>query len=212
MRRAATSILLCVAAATLGCKDRNVRPNTATITTVAMPASAESVHVEMGACPFECCQYGRWRADSAVVLYARRDTASEHIGDVPRGMVVRALTGAVHVRPGRLVLRRSLDSGFAAGDTLAIHSYVGEGHWRVRRAGTRDSLVDRPLQSTDTACLSSGTRPARCDGELLYAPVQVWWARIQLQNAVAGWTPRADLFAGADACGVYDPPIDSAPR
>jgi hypothetical protein len=164
----------------------------------------------MGVCPFECCQYGRWRAESAVVLYARRDTTSEQIGEIPRGTVVTALTGAVHVRPGRAVLRRQIDSVFRPGDTLAIHSYVGEGHWRVRRAGTGDSLVHAQLQSVDRACALPSAPASHCPAQLLYAPVQVWWARIRVANGVVGWTPRTDLFAGTDACGVYEPPIDSS--
>jgi hypothetical protein len=182
----------------------------ATRDAAALPVSAESVHVELGACPFECCQYGRWRADSTVALYSRRDTTSENLGEVRRGTIVNARTGAVHVRPGRLVLHDSIGSRFRPGDTLSIHSYVGEGHWRVRRAGTRDSLVDAPLRSIDAACVGSTPGP-RCDGQLLYAPAQVWWARVERADGLTGWTPRADLFAGADACGVYDPPIEPPP-
>jgi hypothetical protein len=166
------------------------------------------VQVDLGACPFECCQYGRWRADSTVQLYARRDTTSENIGEVPRGMVVSALTGAVHVRPGKLVLHRPIDSTFRSGDTLSIHSYVGEGHWRVRRAGTRDSLTEAPLESIDTTCASDDSASRGCRARVVYAPVQVWWARIRKADGVVGWTPRPDLFAGTDACGVYDPPIE----
>src|SRR5688572_26310092 len=118
-------MLLCAATA-LACRDSEPGPSGDTTAAAALPMSAESVRVEMGACPFECCQYGRWRTDSAVVLYARRDTTSEQIGDVGRGVIVNALTGAVHVRPGRLVLSHPLGSVFEPGDTLAIHSYVGE--------------------------------------------------------------------------------------
>lgn len=112
-------------AAALGCQAREPNPSNGTTATATLPMSAESVHVEMGACPFKCCQYGRWRADSAVVLYARRDTTSEHIGDVAQGMVVHAVTGAESVtrmRPVRSKVPISLMNRHAGSANVIVRS------------------------------------------------------------------------------------------
>jgi hypothetical protein len=156
----------------------------------------DSLYVDAGACPFECCHYGRWRAKAPVRLYARPDSTAPEVGRVDSGVVVDALTGEVHVRPGRFVLERPV-GGFAAGETLSVYTPVGEGHYRVRRAGDGGALTDAGLEEPDPSC---GAGRASCAGTFLSAPRWVWWAQLRGPGAPTGWTAETRSFVGPDAC------------
>jgi hypothetical protein len=190
-------------------QEQRAPPDSVVSRAAVLPLSTESVYVESGACPGECCVYGRWRTSAAVDLHARADSTSEIVARLDSGTLVNALTGAVHVRPGRMVLDTAVDSVFRPGDTLSIYSDAGEGFRRVRRAGSGDRLVPVPLYPLDTLCV--GTPDARCQGTLLYAPVEKWWTRIEGAGGIVGWSAEPDRFDGMDACGVYEPPIPQGP-
>ena len=209
LRRALPGLALALAVPACSPEGRQSPRDSIVARTASLPMSSESVYVEAGVCPGECCQYGRWRTASVVALHARADSTSGIVARLDSGTLVNALTGAVHVRPGRIVLTNAVDSVFGPGDTLAIYSYVGEGYRRVRRAGSTDSLVPVPLYPIDTTCV--GTPNARCQGTLLYAPVEVWWTRIEAPGGIVGWSAQPERFDGMDACGVYEPPIPQGP-
>ena len=179
-------MIAAIASAVAACsKEEGQPPRDSAVTRAAtVPMSPESVYVEVGACPGECCQYGWWRTSSAVALHARADSTSDVVARLDSGTLVNALTGAVHVRPGRIVLTTAVDSVFRPGDTLGIYSDAGEGYRRVRHAGSADSLVPVPLYPIDTLCL--GNPHARCQGKLLYAPVEVWCSRIEAPGGIVG--------------------------
>ena len=45
------------------------------------------IHVDEGACPGEGCEYGRWRAQSDVVVYDRPSDGGAAIGVISAGIV-----------------------------------------------------------------------------------------------------------------------------
>jgi hypothetical protein len=204
-------LLVALASLVAACSEQQDQPPRASAGThgAILPLSTESVYVETGACPGECCVYGRWRTSHAVALHARADSTSEIVARLDSGTLVNALTGAVHIRPGRMVLDTAVDPAFRPGDTLGIYSDAGEGYRRVRRAGSADSLVPVPLYPLDTLCV--GTPDARCQGTLLYAPVEVWWTRVEAPGGIVAWSAEPERFDGMDACGVYEPPIPQGP-
>lgn len=228
---AAAPALLLALLMSAGCRSGETRADSAAGTagapdTVSSGTPAETppagreppgVYVDRGACPFECCTYGTWRADSAVTLRDAPSLGSAEAGLVPKGTVVTGVTGEVHVRPGRFVLQRGARGyrvsrtgppapadSFAAGDTLGVYTYRGEGAWKVRKWGTDAELVELMLAEPGTGCESSNA----CDGRFLEKPQSTWWVQIRTPQGLTGWTTNVAAFAGKDACGgtVITPP------
>lgn len=176
----------------------------------ATPPTVSDMFVDRGACPFECCTYGAWEATGVATLRAEPDSSSPVVATVARGDRVTAVTGEVHVFPGRFVLDRAARGyrigasappepadSFARGDTLGVYTYRGEGAWKVRRAGSDAALVDLMLAYPGTGC----ERDGRCDGSFLRMPRSTWWIRIRASSGATGWTADAQAFKGKDACG-----------
>jgi hypothetical protein len=185
----------------------------------ARPAS-DSLFVDRGACPFECCHYGRWRVNAPTTLRAAADSSSAPVGTLARGALVRA-TGEVHVRPGLFVPRRPIPAyareanppavvdTFRVGDTLGVFTYIGEGAWKLRRVGAahaKGPLLEAMLATPGTGC----DQRNECDGVMLRKPVSTWWAQIRTDEGLTGWTTDTKNFDGRDRCsGVVIP--DSGP-
>lgn len=214
MRAMIASALLIVVAGCSGSGDVHDTAADTSTDTGAIPPSAtvaanDSVFVDRGACPFECCTYGRWTADSAVALRAEPDSASPVIATIEKGASVRVPTGEVHVIPGRFVVRRDIETyrtdttvptiagTFSPGDTLLVYTYRGEGAWKLRKLGSSEPLVEAMLAERGTGCEQGGT----CDGYFIAKPRSTWWVRIRPPTGEPGWTADADAFSGKDACG-----------
>lgn len=170
--------------------------DTAPTAVAAFPASDDAADVDHGVCPFECCRYGRWTTTAAVVLRERPDSAAPPGVTLAAGTTVDVPSGEVHVIPGRFVVQRAV-AGFAAGDTLAVFSPTGEGHYRVRRAGTGGALVDAGLESPDPGCPAGR---ASCVGTFSRPPRTTWWVEVVGPGPERGWTADVAAFEGKDSC------------
>lgn len=170
--------------------------DTAPSAAATFPASDDAAHVDRGVCPFECCRYGRWTTRAAVVLRERPDSAAPPAVTLAAGATVDVPTGEVHVTPGRFVVQRAV-AGFAAGDTLAVFSPTGEGHYRVRRAGAGGALVDAGLESPDPTCPPGR---ASCVGTFSRPPRTTWWVEVVGPGPERGWTADVAAFEGKDSC------------
>ena len=187
----------------------------------ATSGAGDSLFVDRGACPFECCHYGRWRANAPTTLRAAADSSSAPIGTLARGTLVRA-SGEVHVRPGLFVPRRPIPAyareanppavvdTFRVGDTLGVFTYIGEGAWKLRRIGAphaNDPLREAMLATPGTGC----DQRNECDGVMLRKPVSIWWAQVRTDEGLTGWTTDTKNFDGRDRCsGVVIPDSGSA--
>ena len=178
---------------------------------VASRPTSDSLFVDRGACPFECCHYGRWRANAPTTLRAAPDSSSAPVAALARGTLVRAATGEVHVRPGLFVPRRSIPAyareanppavvdTFRVGDTLSVFTSAGEGAFKLRRRGpahTNDPLREAMLATPGTGCDQRND----CDGVMVRAPQSTWWAQIRTDEGVTGWTTDTRNFDGRDRC------------
>src|SRR5690348_4997611 len=68
----------------------------------APPSGLTFPHEDAGACPFECCRYGRWTATSSVAIRRARVAGAPIAFRVAAGETVDALTGVVvTTQPGR---------------------------------------------------------------------------------------------------------------
>lgn len=155
----------------------------------------DSVFVRPGACPFECCMYREWTAESEIPLLAAvRGTRQSTI---PVGQRFLADSGRVHVT-GVMVVAVEDSVGdppywsFARGDTLVVLDYVGEGRYNVWQRG-------RVLEAEGFWGVGAPVGQATTYGRW----AAEWWVHATLPDGRRGWFLAAPevRFAGADACG-----------
>lgn len=174
--------------------------------TVGRPGlEAPRTYVEAEACPYECCVYREWTAHGPVPVYAAERDTTDVVFQLSDGESFQALTGNVHLDPtGQAVLREDVVEAYgrpdawwrlAAGDTLAILSYQGEGFYSMWYRGV---ILSREI------CWGTGPdgSPGLC--ELLREPVPYWWVRARTASGEEGWIDMngyANLIGNRDACG-----------
>lgn len=165
----------------------------------AISGTPPSPYVDSGACPFECCQYGDWRARSNIRAHARRDQHSRTIFTIRKGEKVRAITGAVVTeKPGRIRILEPMVVGakyrFALhrGDIIFTLHYLGEGTELFWYQGRVDEceLHIAPF-------VSKGQQPKM---QLLEQETTAWWIKVRNAAGKVGWINESD-FDGMDGCG-----------
>lgn len=155
-----------------------------------------------GACPFEGCQYGTWTTSGETVVYETAGDTTSAAFSVPAGTELDAPTGFVLVtRVGRSVAERPAEVfvsfedriPVAAGDTVLVLDYEGEGSYRVWHDG-------RIGFASEVAPLD-GLNPANTPFRSIVEPEQQWWARVTAPDGRAGWLwmDRTPSVTGADA-------------
>jgi hypothetical protein len=139
------------------------------------------VHVDKGACPFECCTYREWVARTDLTLLDI-PTGKRVVGQIRKGEKVLALTGEVHSVPLQVVAHKDYpDAGVKAGDTIYILHYIGEGYWKVWHDGNLVDVEDFP---------GIGSKPKT-----------TWWVKLKTSSGAIGWTVEHSNFENQDACG-----------
>jgi hypothetical protein len=159
--------------------------------------SRPDVHVEKGACPFECCTYGRWQATEGVTLRSAPSADAPLAGELLPGDSVTAETGEVRTSPGAFVIKTPY-RGFEVGDTIWVLDYRGEGHFN---AWYRGETIDADLGFSPYG----GTAGARCTGcshgELMSEHTSEWWVHVTSDSGASGWTSETRSFDGTGSCG-----------
>jgi hypothetical protein len=169
------------------------------IATVA-PAreQAPKVLVDEGACPFECCQYGRWTVTEDTPAFVSPETKHAAL-TIPAGTEVTALTGYVRT-VGRPFIVARAHAPYQPGDRLMVYTYHGEGTFTVWHNGRRftEDLGFSPYGGTGgKRC----TDRKYCWGTLSQALESDWWVHVRLANGRTVWVRDAGGFEGQDACG-----------
>jgi hypothetical protein len=147
--------------------------------------------VDRGACPGECCSYGTWRAERTVDLYETPTLGARSVGRVAAGSYVEALTGEVHTKAGLFVVRKD-GPPYRAGEVIWIYTYLGEGYYRVWRAGA--------MVTQEISVMPSHGNPDDW-GYYKKAPESHWWVRVKTKNGLEGWTNTPGSFSGVYSCG-----------
>lgn len=146
-----------------------------------------SVWVSKEACPFEGCSYGKWLVEKRTLVRRAPNLNSPIVATLEQGAHVDALTGEIHVSPGRARVRRQPPKAGAVLDPNAdilILDYVGEGYSRVYQTG---QFAQVKIARTKERCRSD-PNPRYCWVEVLREPVCKWWARIEARDGqVKGW-------------------------
>jgi len=148
-------------------------------------------YVDTGACPFECCTYRDWGTEKMSKLYAEPKTSSPVVGAVEKGATVKAQTGEVHTKPGKLIVRRDVAT-FRKGDVLWVYTYLREGYFKIWYRG---KFIEDEIDF--------GYRDPTPDdwGYFEVMPKSVWWVRVRTSTGLEGWTNQPENFSNKDACG-----------
>lgn len=157
----------------------------------------DSVLVRRGACPFECCTYREWTAESALPVVAGERARGPAAFTIAPGQRFRADSGNVWITGLMLVAvtKRVGDPpywSFEPGDTLVVLEPVGEGYFGVWHAGRVREVEGfwEPGHKPPAARTLGGYRTE-------------WWVHVTLPDGRTGWfeATREARFGGADACG-----------
>ncbi|MDH3231306.1 MAG: hypothetical protein OEN55_16060 [Alphaproteobacteria bacterium] len=170
-------------------------------------------YVSLDACPFECCTYRDWVAESDTTIYGNaRGTIG--ISVVRAGQTVEAKTGNVYVVPVPVEVAYETTIGplqFGVGETFYLLDYLGEGYQRVWLADEptefdTSEMWDPDTIMTDLAAryLSCETPSDRCWWRI--APehrrqATEWWVLLRLSDGTEGWSSAPENFSNKDACG-----------
>ncbi len=177
--------------------------------TMGPPVDDAGYFVDRGACPFECCGYGKWSVRADTPLRAGPNQGSI-VGVAKKGVSVESVTGNVYTRPVPLDVVHDHTGAnpktkFKAGDRLYVLTYLGVGFTRAWFEGQflelevvymADRNMDRFRVCTapSTDCWWSVDRAYRLRDH-------VWWVRLRLPDGTEGWTDDVENFRGQDGCG-----------
>lgn len=148
-------------------------------------------YVDKGACPFECCTYRDWSTEKTTKLYAKPKLSSQILGRAKKGDTVKAQTGEVHTKPGKLNVRRDT-AAYRKGDILWVYTYLGERYFKIWYQGKFiEDQIDFDYHN-----------PGAQDwGYFEVVPKSVWWIKVRIPSGLEGWTNHPEHFSGMDACG-----------
>ena len=153
--------------------------------------------VRGNACPFECCVYGAWVADTVIPMYAAPRGTGTAAFTLAKGATLAADTGVVFVTQIALaIVEDTVADGpnpvLLPGDTLVLLDPIGEGYWKAWRRGQ--------VLETVPPFFESWWRPAPA-GRLIGEPAREWWARATANGRTGWFRPDRYRVRGADACG-----------
>ena len=151
-----------------------------------------------GACPFECCGYGKWTFNTTAPLL-RYAPGGDSIGFIPAGEQVSADSGFVWLNPSGMAIVTDTTLDFdmptrppvKVGDTLYVLNYHGEGYFSVRWRDTVTFTMGEQWDST-----------GRPGAKLIRKPAPSWWVHVT-RPSQRGWVEmkRGVEVRGADLCG-----------
>ena len=174
-----------------------------TVATLAAPPPAAAANpageapadwVQKGACPFECCRYGRWTAQQPLGVVDAPARGARKITEIASGATFTAVTGETHTVAGILRLAKPLGAR-PAGDRVFVYDYVGEGFYRA--------WIDGGMKEIEIMTTPFGASAERATGTWEREPEQTWWVKVRLRNGAEGWIEMPDTRAvtGHDGCG-----------
>jgi hypothetical protein len=160
---------------------------------LAQEPQPPAAYVEKGACPFECCRYGKWSSLKPLTVFASPNPKSSRIGEIAAGASFQALTGQTQTAAGTFIFTKP-EGPYHAGDRVSVYNYRGEGNYRAWAKGK--------MTDVDLSVGPSGSQEGPF-GKMEKRPVQTWWVQLKMPDGKSGWAVigSAQDLRGADACG-----------
>jgi hypothetical protein len=195
----------------------------------AATAAPPLPYVDRGACPFECCTYRDWTAETRLDAYGHYEPAGrrEVAFAVKPGERVTAMTGVVITTSAaqvRITKPTTLEVyskrfpksapekvALSRGDRVDLFTPQGEG-WMS--GWTRGRLLES-FDAANFADARSCSRNPRCTGIIEKHAKREWWVKVRNARGQIGWILMgAGLnFSNTDACGAPSPePRTPSPR
>lgn len=163
---------------------------------ILMPEAPKSPKVDKNACPFEGCRFGKWTANTNVIVYSTWETTRAPLASLSKGDDVTALTGVnIVFQPGKGIFDRDVPTyGAKKGDVVYSYRDCGEGAVDIWVHGRFIDCAEPDFSSKE----GYGCR-SNCDGRWLELDKSEWWAQIRLKDGSAGWVLMHGNFEGTDA-------------
>ncbi len=162
-----------------------------------------ALYVAEDSCPFECCQFGPWKATAPIPLFDRPQGTAV-VARLRTNEPVEVLTGTSYVEPVPYVVVYHPETEVSIANNppqvqWALDS-LGEGElhvWRNGRLATDEVLFDfyDVCEFPSTRCPQESL-----NGRNFRNRRDEWWKKIRTRKAKVGWT-RDNHFEGADGCG-----------
>jgi len=164
-----------------------------------------------GGCPFECCVYRDWLAETTIELRKTHDLRAPVIFTVQQGEWVEAETGVVITqKAGRVKILRpvTLDevtlyygpdhdkaTQLMPGDIIYTLYHTGEGYDAIWFKGETYGDTTIYASADDVSEKNAGNY------KVLSSHETTWWAKIKNKLGQVGWTNRPYYFDNIDMCG-----------
>ncbi len=155
-----------------------------------------------GACPFECCQLGKWKTrETTQLLQEIRST--KIVSEVPSKTEVVAIESKVIKDPEPYIALESRGI-VKQGDVIFMLDYQGEGSIAYWYKGKRSPDLQTGFDTNnfyenDQANSTEKRWLRKVYPEKKFA--DEWWAKLRLSDGRTGWVLSKGQFDGTDACG-----------
>jgi len=163
-------------------------------------------YLDWGACPFECCTYRKWQANTSVTIYKSRNQNAEVAFQLKQGEWVSGVTGVVVTNQfGVSKILKPLELGYrpkdlkpqlslTPGELVYTLHYLGEGFDLFWYKGkTYSDQISSREPDPDPP-------PPELNIQVISLPKYVWWAKIRNKAGLIGWTDESNKFNNQDAC------------
>ncbi|MCE5195354.1 MAG: hypothetical protein LLF28_07920 [Nitrospiraceae bacterium] len=159
-------------------------------------------YIVKDACPFECCRYGEWIAESPLKAYKKEGDSFVVSFVIKPDEKFTAIRGNLHVvKSGMVIITKSFE-GFKRGGKMYVLSYKGEGYYDVWYKGK----VIKDIEKFWSDDISKN----EANGILKNSPEMIWWVLIKNKEGKKGWLKLKNIsksgfntkekIKGCDAC------------
>jgi hypothetical protein len=167
---------------------------------VASPNAPTLPKIDAKACPFECCQFGKWKSTKAIAIFDTWKAGRKQVGSLRAGETVTGVDG-VHITysPDVIRIKSAMPTfGLKAGDRVLRYMYLGEGAAQFWFNGKFYPSLELTAEGTGN---QDGDCSGQCDGVIVTRGRKEWWVQVRRKDGTTGWTLGSNPFSGMDACG-----------
>lgn len=166
---------------------------------VASPTAPALPKIQEKACPFECCEFGRWKAEKAMPIYDSWKADRKQVGTLRAGETVTSVDGIfVTYSPDVIRIKQDMPKlGLKGGDRVLRYMYAGEGVAQFWFKG-------KFYPSLELTAEGKGDQPGdcsgQCDGVIVERGKQEWWVKVRRKDGSVGWALGDGGFSGMGEC------------